>query len=76
MPDKVLQIAQILPARWYIKSNDILKSLETITLNNTNEIIINMIVMLIFAIIFITLTNIVSKNKTKNIKIKNTKVTK
>ena len=65
MPDKVLQIAQILPARWYIKSNDILKSLETITLNNTNEIIINMIVMLIFAIIFITLTNIVSKNKQK-----------
>lgn len=65
MPDKVLQVAQILPARWYIKSNDILKSLETITLNNTNEIIINMIVMLIFAIIFITLTNIVSKNKQK-----------
>ena len=65
MPDKVLQIAQILPARWYIKSNDILKSLETITLNNTNEIIINMIVMLIFATIFITLTNIVSKYKQK-----------
>lgn len=65
MPDKVLQIGQILPARWYIKSNDILKSLETITLNNTNEIIINMIIMLIFATIFITLTNIVSKNKQK-----------
>ena len=65
MPDKVLQVAQILPARWYIKSNDILKSLETITLNNTNEIIINMIAMLIFATIFIALTNIVSKYKQK-----------
>lgn len=65
MPDKVLQVAQILPARWYIKSNDILKNVENITLNNTNQIITNMIVMILFAIIFIILTNIVSKYKEK-----------
>ena len=65
MPDKVLQVAQILPARWYIKSNDILKNVENITINNTNQIITNMIVMILFAIIFIILTNIVSKYKEK-----------
>ena len=65
MPDKVLQVAQILPARWYIKSNDILKNVENITINNTNQIITNMIVMILYAIIFIILTNIVSKYKEK-----------
>lgn len=65
MPDKVLQVAQILPARWYIKSNDILKNVENITINNTDQIMTNMIVMILFAIIFIILTNIVSKYKEK-----------
>lgn len=65
LPDVVLKIAHLLPSYWYIKSNELLKSIELFNLETLKPIIINMGILLIFAIIFIFLTNIVSKNKTK-----------
>jgi len=63
IPDFVLKIAHILPSYYFIKNNELLKNIEVININNLNEIIINMGIVLGFAIIFIIITNIMSKRK-------------
>ena len=65
LPDGVLKIAHILPSYYYISSNESLKTLEIFNLETMKPIITNMIVILGFSIIFIILTNIVSKRKQK-----------
>ena len=65
LPDTVIKIAHILPSYWYIQNNETLKTLENITLETIQPIIINMGIILIFSIIFVMLTNIVSKKKRK-----------
>lgn len=65
LPDGVLKIAHILPSYYYISSNESLKTLEIFNLETMQPIITNMIVILGFSIIFIILTNIVSKRKQK-----------
>lgn len=65
LPDRVLKIAHILPSYYYISSNESLKTLEVFNLETMQPIITNMIVILGFSIIFIILTNIVSKRKQK-----------
>ena len=65
LPDGVLKIAHILPSYYYISSNESLKTLKVFNLETMQPIITNMIVILGFSIIFIILTNIVSKRKQK-----------
>ena len=65
LPDTVIKIAHILPSYWYIQNNETLKTLENIKLETIQPIIINMGIILIFSIIFVMLTNIVSKKKRK-----------
>ena len=65
LPDGVLKIAHILPSYYNISSNESLKTLEVFNLETMQPIITNMIVILGFSIIFIILTNIVSKRKQK-----------
>lgn len=59
LPSLVLKIAHVLPSYWYINTNDIL--LEGLS----NQIYINMIVLFLFGIVFIILTNIVTAKKRK-----------
>lgn len=59
----VIKIAHILHSYYYIKTNEILKTLEIFSFNEIKPILINMLIMLVFSIIFIILTNIISKNK-------------
>ena len=65
LPDGVLKIAHILPSYYYISSNETLKTLEVFNIEAMKPIIINMIVIFGFSIVFIILTNIVSKRKQK-----------
>ena len=65
LPDTVIKIAHILPSYWYIQNNETVKTLENITPETMQPIIINMGIILIFSIIFVMLTNIVSKKKRK-----------
>lgn len=65
LPDSVLTIAHILPSYWYIKTNELLKGIEVFDMNSLGPIIINMGVLIGFIIIFIVLTNIVTKLKLK-----------
>ena len=50
LPDAVLNIAHILPSYYYIKSNELLKEIEVINFETMHEIIINMGIILVFAV--------------------------
>lgn len=65
LPDGVIKIAHILPSYYYISSNEILKTLEIINFDTIKPIVLNIIIILSFSIVFIILTNIVSKRKQK-----------
>lgn len=65
LPDGVIRIAHILPSYYYISNNEVLKTLELINLNTIKPILLNIIIVLSFSIMFIILTNIVSKRKQK-----------
>ncbi len=65
LPDTVLKIAHILPAYWYINSNDLLSTIETLSIDTLKPILINLGVIIIFAIVFIVINNIILKKKQK-----------
>lgn len=65
LPDTVLKVAHILPAYWYINSNDLLKTMEIINIENLKPVFINMIVVIGFSIAFVIINNLVSKRKQK-----------
>lgn len=66
LPDSVLNFAHILPAYYYINSNDLLKNIDVINISSMQPIIINMIIIIIFSILFIILNNIVTRKKRKS----------
>ena len=65
LPDSVLKIAHVIPTYWYIQNNEVTKTLEEINIDTLKPIITNWIVILIFSVIFIIITNIISKRKQK-----------
>lgn len=65
LPDSVLKIAHVLPSYWYIKSNELLKEIETINLSSLQPIIMNLLVITGFSILFIVITNIISRKTRK-----------
>lgn len=65
LPNFVLTIAHALPSYWYIKSNEVIKTLEVFDFESLKPIFINMIIIIIFSILFIIITNIISKKKSK-----------
>ncbi len=67
LPDGVLKIAHILPAYWFINSNDLLKNIDVLNFNSLSPILINFIVLGLFSILFIILNNILTKIRRKTI---------
>ncbi len=65
LPNFVLKIAHILPSYWYIKTNELLKGVEVFNSITLKPIMINMLVLIVFIIAFVILTNIVTKLKLK-----------
>ena len=63
LPDSVLKIAHIIPTYYYISTNEALKTIEEFNFETIKPLITNMVIMLGFAVVFIILTNIVSKKK-------------
>lgn len=61
--ENIIKYSKILPAYWYNNSNDLLSTIEVINIVNLKPILLNMIVLVIFAVIFIVINNIVSKHK-------------
>lgn len=69
LSESVTNMSKILPSYWYISNNNTIASLANITSSNIEPIIKNMIIMIIFSIVFISLTLIINKIKIKNKKI-------
>lgn len=65
LPESVLQVAHILPAYWYINTNELLTSLEVFNLETLKPILVNYIILLLFILIFIIINNLVSHKKLK-----------
>lgn len=63
IPSSVLLVAHIFPSYWYIQNNEIIKTLEIVNIDTLKNIFINVSVMIIFCIIFVIITNIISKRK-------------
>lgn len=63
LPPFVLKIAHFLPSYWYIKTNELLKTMEEINSNTIQPILWNMGMLLFFAIFFVIITNILSYKK-------------
>lgn len=63
LPDSVVTIAHILPSYWFIKSNDLISEIEIISIESLQPIFINMGVLLVFTIVLVILTNIISKRR-------------
>lgn len=65
LPDSVLAIAHILPSYWYIQTNELMKTIESFSMETLKPVLINMGVLILFSIFFVIITNIVSKKKRK-----------
>ena len=65
LPDTVLKIAHVLPAYWYINSNDLLESIEVIDMTTLKPIFVNLAVIIGFSALFLVVNNIVSRMKQK-----------
>ena len=66
LPNSVLNFAHILPAYYYINSNDLLKNIDVINISSMHSIIINTIIIIMFSILFIILNNVVTRKKRKS----------
>ena len=65
LPDSVLKIAHILPSYWYIKTNELLKSIEVFNAETLTPIFINIAVIVGFSILFVVLVNVILAKKRK-----------
>lgn len=65
LPDFVLKIAHLLPSYWYINTNDTLAVCENFDFSNLYGVFFNMVILIIFSLVFIIINNVVSRNKQK-----------
>lgn len=65
LPDSVLKIAHILPSYWYIKTNELVKTVEVFNVESMKPIIINMAVIIFFTIGFIIVSNLIARKTRK-----------
>lgn len=63
LPDSVISIAHILPSYYYISNNEMVADLEVINYDTIQPILLNMGIVLLFALGFIIVTNVISKRK-------------
>ena len=62
LPDSVLKIAHVLPSYYYIKSNNLLTEIEEINFETLKPVLTNIGGILIFAIVFVIITNLHMKS--------------
>lgn len=65
LPDSILKIAHILPSYYYVQNNEILKEMEVFNLETLKPVLINMAIILGFSLVFIIITNVVTKKRLK-----------
>ncbi|MCM1370581.1 MAG: ABC transporter permease [Clostridium sp.] len=65
LPHYVLDIAHILPNYWYINSNELLKEMEDINVVTLQPIFINMLVIILFSVLFVLINSVITRYKSK-----------
>lgn len=63
LPDGVLAIAHALPTYYYINANDRIKQMETFDMTSLKPVLIDMGIVMAFALAFVIMTNVVSAKK-------------
>lgn len=63
MPDYALKIAHIFPTYYYVSNNEIIKTIETFNPTLIKSLLKNEFVIVLFSLLFILLTNYISKKK-------------
>lgn len=63
MPSYAIKIAHILPTYYYVSNNELIKTIETFNLNMIKPLLINGGIIIGFSLVFIFLTNYISKKK-------------
>ena len=61
LPDFVVKIAHLLPTYYYVKNNEIISDIENINFETISPLLINMGIVILFAFIFVIITNIVAR---------------
>ena len=61
MPSYVTKIYKILPTYYYVRNNEMISSIEIFNLDNIIPLLVNIIIIIIFGIIFILITNRLDK---------------
>ena len=65
LPQSVLNIAHIFPTYYFIQNNELIKTIEVFNFDTIKPLIINSIIIIIFSVGFIIITNIILKKKRK-----------
>lgn len=63
LPKSVLNMAHILPSYWFIKNNELIKTMEVFNSEVLKSFTINLVMLVLFIIIFISINNIITKKK-------------
>ena len=63
LPNSVIKIAHMMPSYYYIKNNEIIKTVDVFTIASTKPIVINILVILLFAFLFIMLSITINRIK-------------
>lgn len=63
LPDSVLKVAHIIPTYWYVNTNDRMMEVEKFTSDAIKPIIVNTLVLLGFAVLFLLISNIAAKRR-------------
>lgn len=61
LPDSILKIAHLIPTYYFIRTNELLKTLEVISFDTLKPIMLNMFIIICFSVGFICISNFVSR---------------
>ncbi len=62
LPEGVLKAAHLLPSYWFIQNNELIRKMETVDAASIKPLLINGAVILLFAALFVALTNLLERN--------------
>ena len=65
LPDLVIKIGKLLPTYWYIYNNETISKLEDVNIANLNIFMNNIIVLVLFGVIYIVISNIINRRRIK-----------
>ena len=65
LPQSILKIAHILPSYWYVQNNEWMKGIEIVNWETISPWLFNIGVIVLFAVFFFFVTNIITRKKRK-----------